>query len=220
MALVQYLEACPSSQSTLTDACRCKPGPLFAARQEIRFREVQCLPRFINISEWIKSRGQGIQINEADSTICLSRGPKRHATANPDCLVGNLPQPKRMRVTVKPASKPMPKHGPKPPNTAPPFHLRFECFKDTKIQIWTAAECDLKSLGNLGATTWDVRMWSDPHASHKLRRHDGGHPVIIRRLLQRKPEGDTPTFAGWLKQRLEEWKTQVVKDQALKIMLY
>ena len=69
MAFVKYLEACPSSQSTLTDACRCQPGPLFAARQEIRFRRVQCLPRFITISEWITKRGQGIQINEAQSTI-------------------------------------------------------------------------------------------------------------------------------------------------------
>ena len=44
--------------------------------------------------------------------------------------------------------------------------------------------------------------------------------VPVWRLLQREPGEDTPTFADWLKQRLEEWKTQVVKDQALKIMLY
>ena len=50
-ALVQYLEACPFTQSTLTNAMR---------PQEIRFRKVQCLPRFITISQWIQRRGHGI----------------------------------------------------------------------------------------------------------------------------------------------------------------
>ena len=202
-ALVKYLEACPSPQSMLKDVCRC---------QEVRFRKLQCLPRFITISQWIKSRGHGIQINEAQSTIWLS--------ANWDRVFVNLPPPKKMRVTLKPASKPMPKPQPKPRNVAPPFHLRFGCFEGKKINIWTAAQCDLNSLAIPDATRLDVRMWSDPDASYELRQHDGGHPEIIRRLLQREPHGDKPTFADWLKQRLEEWKTQVVKDQALNIVLY
>ena len=331
-ALVKYLEACPCLQSTLSDVCR---------RHEIRLRKVQCLPRFITISEWIKRRGQGIQIDETESTIWLA--------ANLDRLFDNPPQPKKMRVTLKPASKPMPKSQPKPPNVpppfhlrlgcckgnllrwqspspsslqtrnltcicrcpdpktgpkkvhekkqkqlrngsmpwksheelpkgswcfseddevlrsavdawerdaecrendpcneedgeddaasdggddvffqwqpkapnaAPPFHLRFGCFKGKKIRIWTAAQCDLNWLGIPDATRLDVRMWSDPNASPELRQHDGGHPEIVRRLLKREPHGDTPTFADWLKQRLEEWRIQVVKDQELKIVLY